>query len=399
MNTLQPLSANTHRTAWVQALAGLLCLAVALGIGRFLLTPLLPVMHGVQHIDLVLAGWLASATNIGYLAGALACAMIPVRSLSAIRYGLLLVAVFTAVMGITDNAALWLAARLLIGIASAYVVVHAAALITPRLHRLQRSDLDGVFYAGVGISIVLAGWLVPHFAARAVGPASLWWWATGIAALLLIPVWLLLDEGSPIEHAAAAHRAAPGAGAPALIAMYGLAGFGYAIPATFMPVIARRLLHAPQLADALWPLYGAASALVTVALPHLSRRGGSHRRGLVFCLLSMLAGTLVLLTTHNIAALVAAALLMGGPTLAIVMLTMREAHRIAGHNTAVLAAWLTSAFGVGQIAGPLLAGYAAELSGSFSAPLAVAAAALLAGAGAMLLPERRRAALGAACAD
>src|SRR2546430_13524654 len=61
------------------ALAGLAALAVAMGIGRFAFTPLLPMMQDDAGISLAQGGYLASANYLGYLAGAL-LAMRPARA-------------------------------------------------------------------------------------------------------------------------------------------------------------------------------------------------------------------------------------------------------------------------------------------------------------------------------
>lgn len=53
--------------------AGMISLAVAMGIGRFAFTPLLPMMLSDGVIDLPAASWLASANYLGYLVGALLC--------------------------------------------------------------------------------------------------------------------------------------------------------------------------------------------------------------------------------------------------------------------------------------------------------------------------------------
>ena len=66
------------------AFAGLAALAVAMGIGRFAFTPLLPMMQDDAGVSLAQGGYLASANYLGYLAGAL-WAMRPARAQLAIR--------------------------------------------------------------------------------------------------------------------------------------------------------------------------------------------------------------------------------------------------------------------------------------------------------------------------
>ncbi|HEY8356016.1 MAG TPA: YbfB/YjiJ family MFS transporter, partial [Ramlibacter sp.] len=59
------------------ALAGLVALAVAMGIGRFAFTPILPMMLAERSVDLPGASLLASLNYLGYLVGALACTFQP----------------------------------------------------------------------------------------------------------------------------------------------------------------------------------------------------------------------------------------------------------------------------------------------------------------------------------
>ena len=61
------------------AFAGLAALAVAMGIGRFAFTPMLPMMQDDAGVSLAQGGYLASANYLGYLAGAL-WAMRPARA-------------------------------------------------------------------------------------------------------------------------------------------------------------------------------------------------------------------------------------------------------------------------------------------------------------------------------
>src|SRR5262245_888003 len=71
------------------AVAGLLALAVAIGIGRFAFTPLLPMMQEDAGLSVADGGWLASANYAGYLLGALAAMAVSARAATAIRGGLL----------------------------------------------------------------------------------------------------------------------------------------------------------------------------------------------------------------------------------------------------------------------------------------------------------------------
>jgi len=114
---------------------GLLALASAMGIGRFSLTPILPLMQHDAGLTLAHGGWLACANYLGYLAGALICIVLAPPPTGAIRWGLAGVGLLTLAMGLTDWQPLWLASRFLAGAASAFVLVGVSAWAMPILAR------------------------------------------------------------------------------------------------------------------------------------------------------------------------------------------------------------------------------------------------------------------------
>src|SRR5215831_5909208 len=98
-------------SAAAAASIGLLALASAMGIGRFSLTPILPLMQQDAHLTLKVGGWLATGNYVGYLAGALFCILLTPRPAIAIRWGLAGVGLTTLLMGFSEWPALWLALR------------------------------------------------------------------------------------------------------------------------------------------------------------------------------------------------------------------------------------------------------------------------------------------------
>ncbi|MDB5895239.1 MAG: transporter, partial [Rhodoferax sp.] len=117
-------------------MAGMVALAVAMGIGRFAFTPILPMMLHDGVVDLPTASWLASANYIGYLIGALLCTFQPwiwrrfprlpaVVPAHMLRGGLVATCALTLGMAWHWPAA-WPLWRLLAGIASAVVFVYTS---------------------------------------------------------------------------------------------------------------------------------------------------------------------------------------------------------------------------------------------------------------------------------
>src|SRR2546430_4559745 len=108
------------------ALAGLASLAVAMGIGRFAFTPLLPMMQADSGLSLIAGGWLAAANYLGYLFGALSAGFFR-RSGGGIRVRLLVTAGTALAMGITHQPPGRAALRLARGMASGSVLGHQSA--------------------------------------------------------------------------------------------------------------------------------------------------------------------------------------------------------------------------------------------------------------------------------
>ena len=143
---------SLRRHPAVPALGGFLALAAALGVGRFVYTPILPYMAAGLGISKSEAGLIASANFLGYLVGALAAAggSVPGARRSWLLGALALSALTTGAMGFVASFSLFLALRFVGGVASALVMVFASALVLARLSAMGRSEWAAMLYAGVG---------------------------------------------------------------------------------------------------------------------------------------------------------------------------------------------------------------------------------------------------------
>ena len=130
-------------------------MAAAIGIGRFIYTPILPPMAEGLHLTKGEAGLIASANFLGYLAGALAAASprLPGGPRAWLLAALAASAVTTGAMAWPDGMAALLALRFVGGVASAYVLVLASALVLERLNAAGRGGLSAVHFSGVGTGI------------------------------------------------------------------------------------------------------------------------------------------------------------------------------------------------------------------------------------------------------
>ncbi|MEJ8853547.1 YbfB/YjiJ family MFS transporter [Variovorax robiniae] len=376
--------AANRRGAWRAALACMVTLAVALGIGRFAFTPMLPVMLAEGKLDLQGGGLLASLNYLGYFVGALSCAAIRVPPVAMVRGGLIATAVLLLGMGLLNDFAAWGVLRGAAGIVSAWVFVFASGWGLRRLAETGAPALGGVIYTGPGIGIAVTG-LLGGVVGRWGSTAA--WIGFGLAALVLVAmIWRIFDDGAVAAQAAAPPAAPPAGDALAaarsdarwLVGLYGIAGFGYIITATFLPVIARQALPGSPWPDLFWPLFGL--AIVPGAI--IGARVPSHWDNRLLlaagCALQAL-GVLLSVVWPTVPGFLLGSVLLGLPFTAITLFAVREARRLRGNAAAGLIGYATASYGVGQIVGPLFAAPLAHATGSFAVPLLAAAAALMVG--------------------
>ena len=358
------------------ATAGLAALAVAMGVGRFAFTPLLPLMQDDAGLSLAAGGYLAAANYLGYLAGALWAAR-PARSARVIHASLFAIAVATAAMGLVHSMPAWLLLRFAAGVASAWALVHVSAWALPRL------ATGGVLYSGVGVGIALAGLLCLALMALAVTSAHAWLMLGLLALAVAACLWPLIGDGSEPQRAQGRGALRWTPDTARLVLCYGAFGYGYIIPATYVPAMAKSLIPDPLAFGWAWPVFGATAAASTVIAASLIARHGNRRIWAVAAL-AMAAGVAAPLLLPGATGIALAALLVGGTFMVITMAGLQEARAAGGPQ---LMAAMTAAFAAGQIAGPLVVSALAHRPHGFATALASAAVLLVLSAVALVKKE------------
>ncbi|KVK79769.1 MFS transporter [Burkholderia cepacia] len=381
---------SSYDAARAAALACMIGLAVALGVGRFAFTPLLPLMLADGSIGLKGGSWLASANYAGYFVGALSCAALRVAPARMVRFGLAATVLLTAAMGVGHLLPVWLAVRFVAGVVSAWTFVFVSQWGLRRLAELSAPEWSGVIYAGPGVGIVLTGLIGSALAGHRAAPG--WLGFAALSAGLSVAIWrtFATTPAAAVTPAAGASRAATVAEAATpprhradaawLVVLYGMPGFGYIVTATFLPVIARAALPAGSpWPDLFWPMFGAALIVGAIAAARLPGHWDNRLLLALGCATQAL-GIAAGIVWPNAVGFSAGSALLGLPFTAITLFAMREARRLRGERAAGLMGYATASYGVGQILGPLVATPLAARYGSFTPALTAAAAALLAGA-------------------
>lgn len=369
------------RAPFAIAVGGLCAMAAAMGIGRFVYTPILPPMLEAIGWSKSEAGLVASANFLGYFVGALAAARTQATgrqwTLLAVWLGLS-VATTTAMAleaGVLGHAAI----RFVSGIASAYVIVLASTLVLNRLAAEGRGALASVHFAGVGSGIMLSALAVSLLQANGAGWQELWLGAGVLAGLAALATVLLVPEEAALPAPRAGSRGEATARRTALFAVsYGLFGFGYIITATFIVTIVRLEPALRALEGVVWVLVGVAAVFSVPLWLRLAGRFGTLR---AFAIASAAEAVGVALSVEWVspAGISLAALMLGGTFMGLTSLGLVGARELSGGSSAVVGRY-TAAFAFGQMIGPAAAGMLYDRLGSFRLPSLMAAAALLIGA-------------------
>ena len=353
-------------------------MAVGIGVGRFVYTPILPPMMLALGLSKSIAGLIASANFAGYLTGALAASgTSPPGSLRLWLIGaLLLSTVTTTAMALTDTVAGFMALRFIGGIASAFVLILSSVLVLDRLAERQRPRLAALHFSGVGIGIVASATLIAAQHQAGAGWGTMWVASGALSLVGALAVAVLVPAGSPSPMSAKGTVRRHHPGLRRMTIAYGLFGFGYVITATFLVAIVRATPVIRDLEPVIWTLVGLAAAPSVMVWTFIGQRIGIAT-AFSIAALTEAAGVLASVTIANAIGLCLAAVLVGGTFMGLTALGLLRGRMLAPDNPRPVMAAMTASFGVGQIAGPILAGVLSDALGGLTIPSFIAAAALV----------------------
>ncbi|HEY5019327.1 MAG TPA: YbfB/YjiJ family MFS transporter [Streptosporangiaceae bacterium] len=374
------------RSGWPAAVQTGAALAGAMGVGRFVFTPVLPLMEAQAHLTSAQASTLATSNYLGYLIGAVLGIMLPTlsRARLALRASGVVLVVTLAAMPLTHDVAAWAALRGLAGTASAVIFMVAGNMILTELAS-RRPHMTGWAYGGVGVGIALSGALVA--VVKPIGDwQAAWWSSAALTALLLAAAWFVGVTG-PAENPAAPGPA--GEASPRhfrwfaiLSVSYFLEGAGYIVAGTFL-VAAISATGPSWLSSSVWIIVGAAAVPSCAAWTWLSRRV-SRPTLITGALLLQAVGIALPALTAAVPAALAAAVLFGATFIGITTLSLATGRHLRVPRAVAI---LTAGYGIGQVLGPLVV--EPTLHGGYHQALLVGAGLVLAaGLGAALLRVR-----------
>jgi hypothetical protein len=368
-----------------ETLAAALVIAIGMGFGRFAFTGMYPLMIGDGLMSLNQGSLVASSNYAGYLAGALLVSRLPQsRAAATARISMLGTVIFLALLAVP------MAPWAIGGLRFVAGVFSAVSLITASVWLLQVVDHPHgapLLFSGVGFGIFVSAELIALGAHVDLHSGMLWIVLAVVAAIFSAAAWSALGKSAvpvvPMSVPAQAERTdkidehvlmKPWV----LVLAYGLAGFGYIVTATYLPVLIKSA--APE-TDPLqiWAAFGI-GAMPSCFFWHWLHMKAGTRRAMFFNLACQAVGVALPAMAPNLTGFLVSALLVGGTFVGTVTIAMPAGKRLAHRIRFNILASMTAAYGVGQIAGPLVAGALLTRTHSFALSLICAASALVAGA-------------------
>ncbi|MGG2085255.1 YbfB/YjiJ family MFS transporter [Lysinibacillus pakistanensis] len=366
-------------------IGGIFTLVIAMGIGRFSYTVILPYMQETFAFSRATAGFLATSNYLGYLVGALVAGRLQLadKRIPFLQIALVMSILTTAFMGFTDTIMVWYVLRFISGVMSAFIFVVAASLVLDQLARIGKAHLSGLFYSGVGMGIALSAIIVSPI--HAIFNWNGTWIALALFCIILFIFIIIFIQ--PVTSSAqqkestakASPKAPPAIWMKWLIIAYSLEGLGYIVTGTFIVSIAEESTSFHGDAAFVWFVVGVAAIPSCIVWSKLAQRYGYVRTLLISMLFQGLGIVLPAFATNTIT-LYISAFIFGATFMGITTVATTLARQISPVNSHQILGYLTAGYALGQMIGPSLAGALANYTNSYQYALFGATAVIVVGA-------------------
>lgn len=381
------VDSKAYHYGWIIIIAGVAILFTCLGLGRFALGMLLPSMGAFLGLTYSQMGLISTGNFIGYLMSVALAGTIAGRigARNTITIGLVLVAGSMLVIGRSRGfvEVLWL--YMLTGFGSGLANVALMGLIAYWFEQRIRGRAAGFMITGNGLAIVFAGLYVPFINAQlgAQGWRYAWWTMGAIALVVAVAAAMLIrnrpaDKGmEPMGHKAHGDMASSSQGAAGndrsgfgllayLGVIYALFGATYVVYATFIvTTLVDERGYTEDVAGTFWAVVGALSIFSGPVFGWVSDRLG-RKLGMIAVFAAFTLSYILVAAKLQEAFLYISIMLYGLSAWSIPTIMAAAVGDYFGPSKAAKAfGFITAIFSVGQIVGPVAAGFLAEALGTF----------------------------------
>ncbi|MCK1987118.1 YbfB/YjiJ family MFS transporter [Lysinibacillus fusiformis] len=366
-------------------IGGVFALMIAMGIGRFSYTVILPYMQEASGFSRATAGYLATSNYLGYLIGALVVGRLPIeqKRVPFLQVGLIISMLTTAFMGFTETIIIWYVLRFISGVMSAFIFVVIASLVLDQLADNNKSHLSGLFYGGVGIGIAISAIIVSPI--HAIFKWNGTWIALALLCVLLFVFIALFIKPIPRNkkqwwnQSISVPKMPPKSWLKWLIVAYSLEGLGYIVTGTFIVSIAQESTSFHGNAALVWFVTGLAAIPSCIICSKLAQRFGYVKILLISMVVQAVGIALPAIATNTIT-LYISAFIFGATFMGITTIVTTLARHIVPVNSHQILGYLTAGYALGQMVGPTVAGVLANATNSYQYSLVGAATVVIIGA-------------------
>ena len=380
---------NKTNNVAILILTGIAALTIAVGIGRFSYTPILPYMISELNLTTTEAGLIASSNYLGYLLGSLIpiFPQFPKNIRSIFIYSIFISIISLFAMGLTNTFEVFILIRFIHGIFSAFVLILGTSLIVSHVQKKGKIFLGTAHFSGVGLGMALSAIVVSYLGFLNFTWDELWF-SIGILAMMLS---FQIIKFTPIQKAEVKYnlksKNKTSLGFSLITISYGLYGFGYVAFGTFISTMSRLTPGLEKTEPYVWFVVGVTGIPSVFFWNWFGSKIGNDI-GLFLANLILGLGVLFSVLINNEFGIFISCILFGLSFVPITSMCLLEGQERFSGSFIVSTAILTFSFSIGQMIGPYLSGLLTDYYGSFFFSMIISGIVLIFGSFLMINPKR-----------
>jgi len=380
---------NKTNNVAILILTGIAALTIAVGIGRFSYTPILPYMISELNLTTTEAGLIASSNYLGYLLGSLIpiFPQFPKNIRSIFIYSIFISIISLFAMGLTNTFEVFILIRFIHGIFSAFVLILGTSLIVSHVQKKGKIFLGTAHFSGVGLGMALSAIVVSYLGFLNFTWDELWF-SIGILAIMLS---FQIIKFTPIQKAEVKYnlksKNKTNLGFSLITISYGLYGFGYVAFGTFISTMSRLTPGLEKTEPYVWFVVGVTGIPSVFFWNWFGSKIGNDI-GLFLANLILGLGVLFSVLINNEFGIFISCILFGLSFVPITSMCLLEGQKRFSGSFIVSTAILTFSFSIGQMIGPYLSGLLTDYYNSFFFSMIISGIVLIFGSLLMINPKR-----------
>ena len=380
---------NKTNNVAILILTGIAALTIAIGIGRFSYTPILPYMISELKLTTTDAGLIASSNYLGYLLGSLIpiFPQFPKNIRSIFIYSIFISIISLFAMGLTNTFEIFILIRFIHGVFSAFVLILGTSLIVSHVQKKGKIFLGTAHFSGVGLGMALSAIVVSYLGFLNFTWDELWF-SIGILAIMLS---FQIIKFTPIQKAEVKYnlksKNKTSLGFSLITISYGLYGFGYVAFGTFISTMSRLTPGLEKTEPYVWFVVGVTGIPSVFFWNWFGSKIGNDI-GLFLANLILGLGVLFSVLINNEFGIFISCILFGLSFVPITSMCLLEGQKRFSGSFIVSTAILTFSFSIGQMIGPYLSGLLTDYYNSFFFSMIISGIVLIFGSLLMINPKR-----------